>query len=71
MSLTDEMTLLARQAKAASRQLGRLTTAQKNTCLLAMADALGRNCAAILAANAEDMEHAAQMGLSSAMLVPA
>ncbi len=33
-----------------------------------MADALGRNRAGILAANAEDMEHAAQMGLSAAML---
>jgi glutamate-5-semialdehyde dehydrogenase len=68
MSLTDEMTDLARQAKMASRQLARLTTTEKNTCLLAMADALGRNRAGILAANADDMESAAQMGLSAAML---
>jgi glutamate-5-semialdehyde dehydrogenase len=68
MSLSDDMTQLARQAKTASRQLAQLTTSQKNACLLAMADALGRNAAAIQAANADDMETAAQMGLSNAML---
>jgi glutamate-5-semialdehyde dehydrogenase len=62
------MTQLARQAKTASRQLAQLTTLQKNTCLLAMADALGQNRAALELANADDMETAAQMGLSAAML---
>ena len=62
------MTRLARQAKAASRQLAQLTTAEKNTCLFAMADALEQNAAAIKEANALDMEFGATHGLSAAML---
>ncbi|HWW02746.1 MAG TPA: glutamate-5-semialdehyde dehydrogenase [Candidatus Acidoferrum sp.] len=60
------MTQLARQAKTAARALARLTTADKNTCLLAMADALERDGDAIKQANALDME--VGLGLSSAML---
>ena len=55
MSLTDEMTQVARQAKTASRSLAQLTTAQKNACLLAMADALDQNHPAIQEANDGDM----------------
>jgi glutamate-5-semialdehyde dehydrogenase len=62
------MTQLARQAKAASRELARLTTAEKNACLLAMADALEADATAIKAANALDMDFGAQHGLSTAML---
>jgi glutamate-5-semialdehyde dehydrogenase len=62
------MTQLAQQAKAASRDLSRLTTADKNACLLAMADALEQHATTIKEANALDMEVGAQMGLSSAML---
>ena len=40
MTLTEQMTLLGKQARAASRDLARFTTAQKNDCLLAMADAM-------------------------------
>ena len=40
MNLNEQLTQLARQAKAASRELARLTTAEKNACLLAMATAL-------------------------------
>jgi glutamate-5-semialdehyde dehydrogenase len=68
MSLIEQMTQLARQAKAASRELAQLTTADKNTCLLAMADALEENGPAIQAANALDMEAGAKMGLTPAML---
>jgi glutamate-5-semialdehyde dehydrogenase len=68
MKLMEQMTQLAKQAKAASRDLARLTTAEKNTCLIAMADALGKNSAAIKDANAHDMEIGAKLGLSSAML---
>jgi glutamate-5-semialdehyde dehydrogenase len=68
MNLTDQMTQLARQAKAASRQLAQLTSGQKNTCLLAMAAALEQNRAAIQEANALDMEEGAESGLSNAML---
>ncbi len=62
------MTALAQAAKAASRQLGRLTAAEKNACLVAMAGALEQNCAAIKTANALDMDAAARMDLFSAML---
>jgi len=68
MSLTDEMTQVARQAKTASRSLAQLTTAQKNACLLAMADALDQNHPVIQEANDGDMAAAAKMGLSIAML---
>ena len=68
MTLTAQMTRLAQQAKAASRALARLTTAEKNACLLAMAAALEQHADAIKAANALDMEFGAQHGLSSAML---
>ena len=68
MTLTEQMTSLARQARAASRELAKLTTAEKNLCLLAMADALEQNKAAIQEANARDMKAGAESGLSSAML---
>jgi len=68
MNLNEQMTRLARQAKAASRELARLSTAEKNACLLAMATALEQNAAAIKDANALDMEFGAQHGLSAAML---
>jgi glutamate-5-semialdehyde dehydrogenase len=68
MTLTEQMTALAKQAKAASRELAKLTTDEKNRCLLAMANALEKNADAIKSANAKDMEAGAQMGLTSAML---
>jgi glutamate-5-semialdehyde dehydrogenase len=68
MTLSEQMTQLAKQAKVASRDLSRLATGDKNACLLAMAEALEQNAAAIKEANALDMEVGAQMGLSAAML---
>lgn len=68
MILLEQMTLLAKQAKAASRDLARLTPAEKNAILLAMADALEANAAAIKEANALDMDFGAKHGLSAAML---
>jgi glutamate-5-semialdehyde dehydrogenase len=62
------MTRLARQAKDASRQLAQLTTAEKNGCLLAMADAIEADSKVIQEANAIDLEQAANAGLSNAML---
>src|SRR6266516_1665024 len=62
------MTQLAKQAKAASRELARLTTSEKNECLIAMADALEQNRDDLKKANARDMETTAQLGLSAAML---
>ncbi len=49
------MTHLARQAKAASRELAKLTTSEKDACLIAMADALEREAEQIKRANALDM----------------
>jgi len=68
MNLNEQMTQLARQAKAASRALARLTTAEKNACLLAMATALEQNAPALMAANQLDMDFGAQHNLSAAML---
>lgn len=68
MSLTEQMTEMAKHAKAASRALAKLDTAEKNACLGAMADGLERDSSTIKSANALDMETAAKMGLSSAML---
>ena len=68
MTLNEQMTRLAKQAKAASRELAALTTAEKNACLLAMATALEQNAEAIKKANAHDLESGAQHGLSGAML---
>jgi glutamate-5-semialdehyde dehydrogenase len=68
MNLTEQMTRLAKQAKAAARELAKLTTAEKNACLLAMAAALEQNAEAIKKANLLDMEFGAQHGLSAAML---
>jgi glutamate-5-semialdehyde dehydrogenase len=67
MHLTEQMTQLAKQAKSASRELAKLTTREKNDCLLAMAEALEQHSTALKEANALDMEVAARLGLSSAM----
>jgi glutamate-5-semialdehyde dehydrogenase len=68
MSLLDEMTSLATRAREASRELARLTTEEKNRCLLAMADALEQNRDAIRRENEKDMKAGAESGLSAAML---
>src|SRR5580692_10798656 len=62
------MTRLGRQAKDASRLLAQLTSAQKNGCLLVMADAIEADSKVIQEANATDLEEAAEAGLSNAML---
>ncbi len=68
MTLTEQMAQLARQAKAASRELAKLSTREKNDCLLAMAETFEKNSSAVNKANALDMDAAAKNGLSSAML---
>lgn len=55
-------------AKRAAAKLATLPTAVKNNALLAMAGALEANTAAILAANAVDMEKGRAKGLSAALL---
>ena len=68
MSLQEEMHALATDAKAAARQMTRLSTEEKNSCLNAMADALETNADAIKAANEQDMNTGRSMDLSEAML---
>ncbi|MCL5098179.1 MAG: glutamate-5-semialdehyde dehydrogenase [Candidatus Omnitrophica bacterium] len=68
MILSEQMLLLARQAKAAARQLARLSTADKNAALLAMAEALEKERGGILEANALDLADGTSHGLASAML---
>ena len=68
MSLTEEMTALAKRARLASRRLASLSTADKNKCLLAMADAIELNTPAIQEANARDMAGGAETGLGTPML---
>jgi glutamate-5-semialdehyde dehydrogenase len=68
MNLNEQITQLAKNAKAASRELARLDTREKNDCLLAMADALEKNSGAIKEANALDMDAGAKLNLSAAML---
>jgi glutamate-5-semialdehyde dehydrogenase len=68
MTVGEAMTQLARQAKDASRELAKLSTEEKNKCLLAMADAIESSRDGIKLANAKDMEAGAAAGLSAAML---
>ncbi|MDR2862469.1 MAG: glutamate-5-semialdehyde dehydrogenase [Puniceicoccales bacterium] len=65
-TLLADLTALAARARAASRRLAAATTARKNGALLAIADALVSQTAAILAANQRDL--AAAEGISAAML---
>jgi glutamate-5-semialdehyde dehydrogenase len=68
MTLSEQITGLARQARAASRELAKLTTAEKNAVLLAMAGALEKSVGPLQEANTLDLKAGAQFGLSSAML---
>ena len=68
MSLTEEMTALAKRARLASRRLSTLSTDGKNDCLLAMAEAIEANAQLIQEENVKDMEASAEAGLAKPML---
>ena len=59
---------LGKQAKAASAVLAQATRAQKDAALLSIADALLSSTAAILAANAQDLQNGKNNGMSDALL---
>jgi glutamate-5-semialdehyde dehydrogenase len=59
---------MGRKARAASRELVKLTSDQKNDILRAMADGLVSSESAILEANAKDLANAESNGLSKAMI---
>ncbi|ADC63065.1 glutamate-5-semialdehyde dehydrogenase [Allochromatium vinosum] len=62
------MTDLGQRARAASRRLARASTAAKNSALLAIAERLDAERAAIAAANRRDLEAGAAKGLDAALL---
>ncbi len=68
MTLEEEIHSLGLRAKAASRVLAQAPTEQKNRALLAMADAVLGQSAAVLKANQLDLDAATANGLSGAML---
>ncbi len=59
---------VGRRARAASRLVARASTGDKNAALLAIADALLASKAAVLAANAQDVEAGKASGLDAALL---
>ena len=58
----------ARLAKVAARKLAGLSTEQKNSALLAMADALEKNQTEIISVNAEDVSAAKENGIRANMI---
>jgi glutamate-5-semialdehyde dehydrogenase len=68
MDIKDYMQNVGRQARAASRLMARADTRSKNQALLALAAAIRRDGALILAANAEDVAAARAAGLEPAMI---
>ncbi len=64
----DFLAKLASDAKQAARQLGRMSTSEKNFVLIKMAEALLRNADMILAANAIDIAQAHQKQLAPALI---
>ncbi len=68
MDIKTYMQTVGRQARAASRRLATATTAEKNAALMAIATALRREKAALVAANQADLAAAREAGLEPAML---
>ncbi|HBC3490570.1 glutamate-5-semialdehyde dehydrogenase [Vibrio alginolyticus] len=63
-----DLTNMGKAAKDAAFELATASTAQKNQALAIIADELEANSAAILAANAKDIELGREMGLTDALL---
>ncbi len=68
MDIKEYMQNVGRRARAASRRLAGATTAEKNNALLQLAAAIRRDKAALIAANALDLDAARAAGLEPAML---
>jgi glutamate-5-semialdehyde dehydrogenase len=62
------LTEIGTRARRAARTLAKLTTAQKNSALQSLADALITDQDAILTANASDVEEGKRAGLSASLL---
>ncbi|MCS0352516.1 glutamate-5-semialdehyde dehydrogenase [Vibrio ordalii] len=63
-----DLTIMGKAAKQAAFQLATVSTTQKNNALAIIADELEAQSAAILKANAQDIELAREAGLNDAML---
>ncbi|UTH75512.1 glutamate-5-semialdehyde dehydrogenase [Chromobacterium sp. IIBBL 290-4] len=68
MNVQEYMQQLGKAARKASRFLARADTSQKNAALQAIADAIVRDQAKLLAANQADLDAARKSGLEEAML---
>ena len=68
MDIQQTMMEIGRRAREASRAAARADTHQKNAALRAIAAAIRRDAAALLAANAEDLAAARAAGLEAALL---
>jgi len=68
MGIRDDMLTIAGRAREASRRVARADSAQKNTALLRMADALVAETRTLKDENAKDLEHARRQGLTDAMI---
>ena len=68
MNVSDYIHDMAVKARAAAGELAKLTTAEKNAALKAIADRLEQDAAAIKAANAIDVANAKAAGLKDAMI---
>jgi glutamate-5-semialdehyde dehydrogenase len=68
MSLEEQVIDLARKARTASERVSELSTREKNAWLMRCAERLTDAKAGILAANAVDLERAANSGISGPML---
>jgi len=67
-SISEQITAIGQRARIASRALMGLTTEQKNTILVGMADSVDKNRKAIREANDKDVADARKKGLSPAMV---
>ncbi|HEY2573553.1 MAG TPA: glutamate-5-semialdehyde dehydrogenase, partial [Verrucomicrobiaceae bacterium] len=67
-SIHDRILELGRRARAASRELAKLSTAQKNEILLAMARGIRAAQSVILAANVQDVQRAEKNGSAKPMV---
>ena len=67
-NIAELMQTIGIKAKAASSQLARATSAVRNKALLVLATLLRQNAAALVAANAKDLQRASASGLAGPML---
>lgn len=68
MDVKDYMQQIGQQARGASAAIAKADTGLKNKALLAIADAIGSNRAALSDANQKDMQRGQENGLDAAML---